>query len=141
MNAEAARMAELQAQGFHCSQILLMVGLERLGKHNPDLVRAMTGLANGLGHMGKTCGVLTGAICLLGLYAGRGAAEEQEHPLLTVMVQNLVSWFEETYGFRYGGIDCHSILDDDAWNRMLRCPLMVTETYAKVISLLEEHGY
>lgn len=135
-----SRMAELQAQGFHCSQILLLVGLESQGRQNVELVRAMTGLANGLGDTGKTCGGLTGAVCLLGLFAGRGSLEEQEHPQFTVMVQALVNWFETTYGTRYNGIDCQSILQDDAWNRMLRCPGMVLETYAKVVSLLEENG-
>lgn len=141
MNEEAARMSSLQAQGFHCSQILLIMGLERQGKENPDLVRAMTGLANGLGDMGRICGALTGAICLLGLYAGRGDASEQEHPLLNVLVQDLVTWFDETYGSQYGSTDCQAILQDDPWNRMLRCPVLVVETYAKVMALLGEHGF
>lgn len=71
MSDEIARMGQLHLQGFHCSQIMLILGLERQGKTNPDLVRAMTGLAGGLGFGGKNCGALTGAACLLGLYAGR----------------------------------------------------------------------
>ena len=72
-----------------------MLGLEQQGKHNPDLVRAMTGLANGLGHCGKICGVVTGAVCLLGLYAGRGEAQEPKTDgVLDSMVQELVAWFE-----------------------------------------------
>lgn len=138
---EMARMAELRAQGFHCSQILLILGLERQGKHNPDLVRAMTGLANGLGNSGKTCGVLTGAACLLGLYGGRGEPEEQEHYKLNIMIQDLTVWFEDTFGKNYGGLDCETILNDDPWNRMLRCPNMVMETYAKVMELLEANGF
>lgn len=141
MDGEVARMAELRAQGFHCSQILLILGLERQGKQNPDLVRAMTGLANGLGDSGKICGVLTGGVCLLGLYAGRGEVAEQEHHQLNIMIQNLVVWFEQTFGENYGGIDCQSILNDDPWNRMLRCPNMVLETYVKVEQLLAENGF
>jgi C_GCAxxG_C_C family probable redox protein len=138
---EMARITQLKAQGFHCSQILIILGLERQGKHNADLVRAMTGLANGIGNCGKICGVLTGAVCLLGLYAGRGELEDRENHLLDIMVQQLVAWFEEKFAANYGGIDCQSILNDDPWNRMLRCPGMVTETYWKVIELLEENRF
>jgi len=141
MADEMARIAQLRAEGFHCSQILLILGLERQGKRNPDLVRAMNGLANGLGDCGKVCGVLTGAVCLLGLYAGRGEREERENHLLNVMIQNLLDWFEEKFGRIYGGTDCQTILNDDPWNKMLRCPTMVIETYMKVIELLADNGF
>jgi C_GCAxxG_C_C family probable redox protein len=135
------RIAQLNLQGFHCSQILLILGLERQGKNNPDLVRAMSGLAGGLGFAGKTCGVLTGAVCLLGLYAGRGELEEQEDHRLNKMINDLITWFEVTFGANYGGVDCKNILNDDPWNRMIRCPNLVTETYLKTIELLEDNGF
>jgi C_GCAxxG_C_C family probable redox protein len=138
---EIARMTQLHMQGFHCSQIIVMLGLEQQGKSNPDLIRAMNGLARGLGDCGKTCGALTGAVCLLGLYAGRGELEERENHLLNTMIQELVVWFEETFGKNYGGIDCEDILQDDPWNRMMRCPPLVTETYFKAKELLEENGF
>jgi hypothetical protein len=56
------------------------------------------------------------------------------------MIQELVAWFEEKFGSSYGGIDCQNILNDDSWNRLLRCPNMVTETYVRVIGLLEANG-
>lgn len=138
---EMVRMTQLKLQGFHCSQILLLLGLERQDKENPDLVRAMNGLAGGLGFAGKTCGVLTGAACLLGLYAGRGQLEEQEDHRLNIMIQDLVSWFETRFGESYGGIDCQTILDDDPWNRMQRCPKLVIETYSMVKELLKDNGF
>lgn len=141
MADEMARIAQLRAQGFHCSQILIILGLERQGKTNPDLVRAMSGLANGLGDCGRICGVLTGAVCLLGLYAGRGEPQEQENHLLNLMAQQLVDWFETRFVPDYGGTDCHTILNDDPWNKMLRCPAMVIETYLKAMELLTENGF
>jgi C_GCAxxG_C_C family probable redox protein len=137
---EIARMTELHLQGFHCSQIMIILGLERQGKSNPDLVRAMTGLAGGLGFSGKNCGALTGAVCLLGLYAGRGQLEEQENRCLNIMISELLEWFAERFGKLYGGIDCEVILNEDPWNRMVRCPNLVTETYLKVLELLEDNG-
>lgn len=141
MDGEVMRLQELRAKGFHCSQILIIMGLEQQGKTNPDLVRAMTGLANGLGHCGKLCGALTGAVCLLSLYAGRGTVDEQENYKLAIMIQDLIVWFEETFGKSYGGTDCKVILNDDPWNRMLRCPNMVIETYSKTKELLESNGF
>lgn len=140
MQDEMARLAELRLQGFHCSQILLILGLERQNKVNPDLVRAMAGLANGLGDSGKLCGVLSGAACLIGLYAGRGTLEEKDHNRLNLMIQNLVDWFEEKFSASYGGIDCVTILNDDPWNKMLRCPNLTIETYVKVLEILEENA-
>ena len=140
MQNEMARLAELRLQGFHCSQILLILGLERQGKVNPDLVRAMAGLANGLGDSGKLCGVLSGAACLIGLYSGRGTLEEKDHARLNLMIQNLVDWFEEKFGALYGGIDCNTILNDDPWNKMLRCPNLTIETYVKVLEILEDNA-
>ncbi|MBP2645491.1 MAG: GCAxxG family protein [Firmicutes bacterium] len=138
---EMARIAQLNLQGFHCSQILLILGLERQDKKNPDLIRAMTGLAGGLGFNHKICGALTGGACLLGLYAGRGELEEKESHLLNSMIQELILWFEERYGKTYGGIECDNILNNDPWNRMLRCPQLVIETYSEVMELLENNGF
>jgi C_GCAxxG_C_C family probable redox protein len=141
MSEELARITQLHMQGFHCSQILLLLGLEQQGKRNPDLIRAMTGLAGGLSFSGKICGGLTGAVCLLGLYAGRGEAEEQNNHKLDSMVQELLRWFEAGFGKEYGGIECQNIVGEDPWNRMLRCPQLVVETYVKVKELLEENGF
>ena len=60
------QLMNLRKQGFFCSQILILQGLEMMGKSNPDLVRAMHGLAGGLGFSGELCGALTGGASLLG---------------------------------------------------------------------------
>jgi len=134
-------MIQLAGQGFYCSQVLLVMGLEAQGKSDPDLIRSMAGLAGGLGFTGDTCGALTGGACLLGLYAGRGAPEEQEDEKLNLMVSELVDWFSEEYGKIYGGIRCEIILGDDPRNRTARCPNMVFGTYEKVKALLIEYGF
>jgi hypothetical protein len=140
MTEETIRMIQLAQQGFHCSQILLTMGLDAQGKTDPDLIRAMSGLAGGLGFSGDTCGALTGGACLLGLYAGKGAVEEEEDPRLNLMIGELVEWFSAEYGQLYGGIHCESILGDDPRNRSARCPTLVLGTYEKVKTLLLENG-
>ncbi len=141
MNVEMVRMIQLAQQGFYCSQILLSLGLEAQGKTNADLIRTMGGLAGGLGFSGDICGVLTGAVCLLGLYAGKGTPEEEEDQRLNLMVDQLVEWFSHGYGQTYGGTSCTAILGDDPQNRTTRCPTLVLETYEKVKVLLMENGF
>ena len=138
---DLVRMKELKQQGFFCSQILIILGLELQGKSNPDLVRCMHGLAGGLGFMGETCGALTGGACLLGLYAGKGLPEEEEDPRLLFMIEALVKWFKEVFGVEYGGITCDHILEDDPKGQLTRCPRLVAETYQKVKELLVENGF
>lgn len=114
------RMIELAGQGFHCSQILLLLGLEAQGKTNPDLIRVMNSLAGGLGFSGDTCGALTGGACLIGLYAGRGTSDENEDPRLNLMINDLVEWFTQECSLSYGGIHCQDILADDPNNQKTR---------------------
>ncbi len=141
MNNTMFRMMELAQQGFYCSQILLWMGLEAQGKENPDLIRAMSALAGGLGFSGDICGAMTGGACLLGLYAGRGTAEEEENPRLALMVSELLDWFTGEYGEKFGGIRCDVILGDDPANRTKRCFELVVATYEKVKTLLLENGF
>ena len=141
MPNEADRMAQLHMQGFHCAQILLMLGLEHQGKENPDLIRAMDGLsgAGGLNFPGKNCGALTGGACLLALFAGRGKEEESAQRALPMMVEQLSDWFEAGFGAEYGGISCDAILQNDPWNRLTRCPKLVNDTFFMVKQLLKEN--
>ena len=136
-------MNELKQQGFLCSQIVMILGLELQGKDNPDLIRAMQGLAGGLGFTGETCGALTGGACLLGLYAGRGRARDVAEPRLDLMVDELVAWFKDGYGKEYGNgsIRCDDILAGKPQYMFTRCPTMVSGTFQEVKDLLVRYGF
>ena len=138
MSEQMFRMFELAQQGFYCSQILLLLGLEAQGKDNPELIRAMSGLAGGLGFSGLTCGALTGGACLLGLYAGKGTPGESEHPRFQIMVNELVEWFKEEVGSSCGGINCEDILGEDLQYKVVsvQCGNIVSNTYEKVWEIL-----
>ena len=140
MNDESLRMMELAMQGFQCSQILLQFALEAGGKQDPDLIRAMGGLAAGLG-CGKACGALTGGCCLLGLYAGKGTSESQPDERLGEMLRRFVEWFELEFTSRYGGIDCSDILGEDPRNKIMRCPGVVLESLQQLRSILKGSGF
>jgi hypothetical protein len=135
------RLRALRQQGFFCSQIVLLWGLELQGKDNPDLIRATQALAGGIGFTGELCGALTGGACLLGLYAGKGTLDQPENPRLNFMLEDLVRWFKHEYGETYGGIRCAELLGEDARFMGTRCPTMVLGVYQKVKELLVENGF
>jgi hypothetical protein len=134
------RMLELGRQGFQCSQILVLFGLELQGRSDPALVRSMHGLCRGMA-AGETCGALTGGACLLGLYAGRGDTDEEDDPRLLFMLDDLVEWFRNGYGHAYGSLRCDDIVGPAGQHMGERCPTMVSGTYQKVKELLVQNGF
>ena len=50
------RLLELTSQGYACSQILLMLGMELNGDENSAVVRTMAGLNEGMYGSGRLCG-------------------------------------------------------------------------------------
>jgi hypothetical protein len=131
------RLMQLAGKGYSCSQIILLMGLEARGETNPGLVRAMAGLAYGCGSGQASCGALTGACCLLALYAGKGGDDEQQSEQLMAMLQDLSDWFMERIGGPAGGLACETIVGQEgpAASRQ-RCGTIVAETYAKVMEIL-----
>ncbi len=137
---ETVRMRKLDREGFNCSQIIVILGLEAQGKVNPDLVRSVEGLAGGLGDAGLLCGVLSGAACLIGLYAGRSDPKEKEDARLNPMLVEIGEWFRQEFEMRYGGIQCTTILAGNPKNKILRCPMILADTFAKVQEILDKNG-
>lgn len=137
---DLARILELGRDRYQCSQILLLLGLRLQGREAPDLIRSMHGLCGGLA-VGETCGALTGGACLLGLYAGRAFADEEEDPRLLMMLDDLVTWFKETYGEQFGGIRCEQIVGPLGEFMPHRCPELVVGVYQRCKELLVENGF
>ena len=138
---DANKLMALRKQGFYCSQMIMLQGLEQLGISDPALIRAMQGLAGGLGFSGELCGALTGGAALLGLYAGKGVPQQEEDPRLNLMVKNLVNWFISEYSSQFGGIRCRDILAGNDQNKTTRCPLLVNSVLQKANELLLENGF
>lgn len=137
------KMIPLAQKGYCCSQILFLLAFESKGQTNSDLIRSMAGLCNGLGYSGETCGVLTGAACLIAFFAGKGSDEEDENDKFMLMVSNLVEWFRDNIGIKYGGIQCEDILGEDGMEKpdLKICANIVAKTYGTVTKILEENGY
>lgn len=133
------RFMELAADGFECSQILMILALEIDGAENSDLIRAMGGLNGGMGRCGKCCGSLTGGCAVLGYFTAKGEADEMEHEHSREMISEYVHWFEEQYGSS-GGTDCKTILHGDFSQCMRICAPIVRECFEKLMKILMENG-
>jgi C_GCAxxG_C_C family probable redox protein len=133
------RLMELKHKGYYCSQIMMLLVLENQEKSNPDMIRAMSGLAFGLG-IGEVCGALTGGACILSLYGGKGTDDEEENTYLMTMLEELGEWFKSTYGGMYGGISCETI-SEEGTKRTERCGPLVAATYQKVLEILIENDF
>lgn len=140
MTDESFRVAELALKGYKCSHILVQIGLDAQEKTNPDLLRAMSGLANGMGG-GLACGALTGGCCLIGMYAGMDGEGRDEHGRLPLMLEEFAEWFREHAGTRYGGIDCETIMQDDPRLRNERCPGLILDAINKAKEILDANGF
>ena len=106
------QMIELADKKYNCSQILMILALDQEGKENADLVRAMSGLGDGCGFFKETCGIMTGAACLISWYAGKGSDDERESEKLLPMLQDLGDWFQAQFGDKYKGTRCEDIVGD-----------------------------
>jgi C_GCAxxG_C_C family probable redox protein len=139
----ATRMIELSENNYNCSQILMVLALEQEDKKNPDLVRGMSGLADGCGFFNETCGAMTSAASILALHAGKGAEEEEESKNLLLMLQDLGDWFQKEIGNKYQGTRCKDIAGDLVGTPEVKqiCGGVVFHTYNKANEILEAYGY
>jgi hypothetical protein len=142
MDNAMIRILEMAHKGYNCSQILMLLALEAKGEQNADLVRAVGGLAYGCGTGKGTCGVLTGAACVLALFAGKGSDEEKESDRFLLMLQDLSEWFHEHVGGQYGGVECQAVVGDEGpIASMQTCGAILAETHAKVVDILVANGF
>ena len=138
MSDESFRIAELLLEGYTCGHILVKLALEEQARDNPDLVRAMSGLALGMGQ-GFNCGSLTGGCCVLGLYGGRADVNQPGHPRFDIMIEEFSAWFEREMTAKYGGIDCEKIINFDVALKQERCPGIILDCWRRAKEILAKH--
>lgn len=144
MGTDGFKMFKLANCGYCCSQILIIMYLESNEIENILLVKSMAGLCAGVGNTGKTCGVVTGGACLLGLHAGKGLATDVRDDNLKKMIQEFVQWFEE----EFESTECADIITVDVLNDInekeaypIKCGNIMQKSYNKINDILKEYGY
>jgi C_GCAxxG_C_C family probable redox protein len=97
-------------RGFNCSQAVLSSFSEELGLDTEVALKVAGAFGGGMGHIGETCGAVTGALMVIGLKYGKihpedNAAKEKTYAL----VQKFATCFKTIHG----SIHCKELLDVD----------------------------
>jgi C_GCAxxG_C_C family probable redox protein len=143
---------ELFKQRLHCSQVLAMVGLEKLGINDPSVIKALGAFGGGIGGTGHICGALVGAASVIGSLYSRGSLEEKENPRMWAATKAVMKNFDELAA-PHGGINCCQIARVD-WmyrdqvkdfygnpdSRRQHCINIVGETAKALGELLEKEA-
>lgn len=144
MDDAGFQMFKLTSAGYCCSQIMLRMALDAEEKENGDLLRAVNGLCMGVGRTQKTCGVLSGGIAVLGLYAGKGTDTEYPKQGFSDMVDEYTDWFEN----EFGSTQCQDIIGvcsiTDFQSRQeyrLKCGDILMKSYGKIQEILQAHDF
>lgn len=146
MNPMMMELLPLVHEGYCCSQLLMLLMLQARDQENPDLVRAVHGLCHGIGQSDGPCGLLTGGACALALVAGKGAATETPHAMLTPLLNDYATWFYERTN-AYGGQSCSQIAaglgatsgaPGEAPNPVA-CGDLLAECWEKIIELVQSY--
>jgi hypothetical protein len=142
MNDIGSRISQLTARGYCCSQILIFLALEAQGRENPELVRAAAGLCLGVAGSGETCGIFTGAACLLALYGAKGSDIEKVDDKLPLMFAELSEWFEQSVCGQYGGGSCRDIIGEETQRPSPdRCGHLLLDAWHRVLGILMENSF
>ena len=104
----------------------------------------LNGLCMGIGSSQKICGVLTGGIAILGLYAGKGNDTEFPKPEYSDMVDEYTGWFESMFG----STECSDIIGvctikNYITNQdyIMKCGDIMVKSYEKITEILRDHNF
>lgn len=138
------QLFKLRSSGYCCTQILVKMALDAEENANPDVIRAVNGLCMGIGGKQMTCGLLTGGIAILGLYAGKGGDREQPHPDFFKMVEEYTDWFED----EFGSTECRDLIGECSMaeyksnqSLLMKCGNMLMKCYEKVQEILRDYDF
>lgn len=76
-NQVGDRAVALFAQGYACSQAVLMACAPHLGLDATVAARTASAFGGGMARHGWTCGAVTGGMMAIGVHAGNATAEEK----------------------------------------------------------------
>ena len=102
------KATDLFMKRFHCSQVILSVGQEKMNAVDEGAVKALGIFGGGIAGTGRMCGALTGALALISSLYSRSSLEGKEDPRMWALSHKFMKKFEELAG-EHGGIDCKDI--------------------------------
>ena len=96
--------------GFNCSQAVLSTYGTQFGLNREIALKVAGAFGGGMGHMGETCGAVTGAFMVIGLKYGRTIAGDKQSQDKTV---SLANEFVNRFKSRNVSIVCKELLGCD----------------------------
>jgi C_GCAxxG_C_C family probable redox protein len=97
-------------RGFSCSQAVFSTYSEELGLDSATALRIAGAFGGGMGHIGETCGAVTGALMVIGLKYGKIQAEDNAAKEKTYA---LVQEFASRFKAKNDSISCKGLLGFD----------------------------
>ena len=129
---------ELFKEGFNCSQSLLAVFGASLGIERDSALRIASAFGGGVGRMGDTCGVVTGALMIIGLRFGATSARDT---VAKARTYEIVKAFLNDFKVRHHSVKCRDLLGFDISSKpdsgkiiSKQCPKYLVDA----VSIIEE---
>ncbi|MCD6156167.1 MAG: C_GCAxxG_C_C family protein [Candidatus Atribacteria bacterium] len=85
--------------GFNCCESVLLGASEFLGVKSELIPKIATGFGGGIGHTGRICGAVTGAVMALGIKYGRTSSQDKHtRDQLYLKTENFLKDVEKELG-------------------------------------------
>lgn len=149
MGIYGERALALQKEGFSCAQSMVASQCELYGVDRITALRFAGVFGSGIGRSAQTCGVITGAMMLIGLKYGKKFPEDPDDLDRFGIAQEFIRRFKEKHCGRF---KCQELLEydvskDDELDYILKnglfekvCQQMVYEGADMIHELLEEES-
>jgi len=109
-----AKEAENQFEkGYSCAPSVLSAYSEQFGLAEELALKIACGFGGGIGHTGRTCGAVTGAVMVIGLKHGQADANDEESRQET---HRLVKEFIDKFEALHGSVECKALIGYDLSN-------------------------
>lgn len=96
-------------QGYNCSQSVCTAFAEKMGVERDTALKMSAGFGGGMGAMGDTCGVVSGAFMALGLKYGPTEASPEAKAKMYAIIREFAQKFKD----RNDSLECRGLLGLD----------------------------
>ena len=111
--SEAKKADSQFEKGYSCAPSVLSAYSEQFGLEKELALKIACGFGGGIGHTGRTCGAVTGAVMVIGLKHGQANANDEESRQET---HKLVNEFIDRFEALHGSVECRELIGYDLSN-------------------------
>lgn len=108
---QAEEAVELFGRNASCTQAILSVFGEQYDIDRDSAMKLGRAFGGGIGHLGLTCGAVTGAVILLGL--AEGSVDSEQERAARHRSYKQVGEFVRRFEALHGSIECKALLGED----------------------------